>query len=161
MTPEQSAQKFDDRARNIKSNLEEMTIKAVLYVQGEIPSYPSPPAGSTYTRTGTLGRVITAFPGKNSGRKIGGSGGLARDASGRYTGKLMNDAEPLSRVEPFSGGAIGYIGGRLSYIGRVIDEDRQSSFFASYWWTLQDVLRGAHDGIIAIYRSDVLKIIRG
>lgn len=33
--------------------------KAVLYFHSKIPGYPAPPTGSTYQRTGTLGRSYT------------------------------------------------------------------------------------------------------
>lgn len=146
MTPEQAARKFENDARDIRDGLEGMTIKAVLFVQQEIPSYPAAPPTSTYRRTGTLGRVITAFPGKNAGRSLGGGGGIG------------NGGTPLSRVQSLSNGAVGYIGGRLSYIPRVIDEDRQGSRWR-HWWTLQGVLRGARDGIVKIYRAETMKIL--
>ena len=45
-------------AKDIKPELVNLTRKAVLYVHSTVPPYPAPPAGSSYRRTGTLGREI-------------------------------------------------------------------------------------------------------
>jgi hypothetical protein len=63
-------------------------------------------------------------------------------------------------VETISNGAVGYIGGRLEYIGWVIGEGEQTSFFAGYWWTLQGVIRGARDGIVAVFRDGIKALVR-
>ena len=43
----------------LKSQLEQTTKEAALYVLGTVPPYPPEPIGSTYKRSGTLGRLIT------------------------------------------------------------------------------------------------------
>jgi len=95
---------YDGKLQRIESqmpeNLKKLMTKAVIYAQGQIPSYPAPPAGSSYRRTGTLGRVVTAFPGQSGGRNLGGGGG-------------DNGGTPLTRVEMMGGGVKGVIGGRL------------------------------------------------
>ena len=45
-------------APELTRELEKTTRKAVHYVHGKVPPYPAAPAGSTYKRTGTLGRSI-------------------------------------------------------------------------------------------------------
>ena len=119
--------------------------KSILYAQGQIPAYPPPPPTSTYVRTGTLGRVVTAFPGVSGGRSLGGGGG-------------GGGGQPLTRVESIGGGVRGVIGGRLSYMPYVIDEDEQAYMHRGRWWTLQSVIRGAKTGIIQIFREGVLAL---
>ena len=46
-------------APELTSEMKKTTEKAVKYVHSQVPNYPPPPAGSTYGRTGTLGREIT------------------------------------------------------------------------------------------------------
>jgi hypothetical protein len=46
--------------------------KAVLYAHSQVPSYPAPPAGSTYRRTGTLGRSLTTSVKSLSGNEVAG-----------------------------------------------------------------------------------------
>jgi hypothetical protein len=104
-------------------------------VQSRIPPYPPPPPNSTYVRTGTLGRVITAW-------------------SGSFPGAL-------TRVESLSGGgSIGYIGGNLEYIAAVIGEGQQADAHAGRWYTLESVLRESRPGIFDIFRDAVRKAIR-
>ena len=52
--------------------------RAVLYVQQSVPPYPSPPATSTYRRTGTLGRSTTT---------------AVRDEADGVTGIIGNNVE--------------------------------------------------------------------
>ncbi|HPV07924.1 MAG TPA: hypothetical protein PLD57_12680 [Aggregatilineales bacterium] len=113
---------------------ERATRKAVLYVQGEVPDYPPAPPGSTYSRTGTLGRSVTSLAGQAPGA--------------------------LSRVERAGGHTVGIIGTAIKYAQYVIDEERQAWMHEGRWWTLQDVVRNARDGIVAIYRDMVRRLMR-
>lgn len=121
--------------------------KAVVYAQGQIPSYPAPPGGSSYRRTGTLGRVVTAFPGVAGGRNLGGGGG-------------GGDGVPLTRVESIGGGVRGVIGGRLEYLPTVVGEGTQGRAFRGRWWTLEKVIRGAKDGIIKVWRAGIVDMFK-
>lgn len=114
--------------------LERATLKAVTYVQGEVPDYPPPPPGSTYVRTGTLGRSVTSLAGRAPGA--------------------------LSRVEATGGRAVGIIGTNIRYAQYVIDEERQAWMHEGRWWTLQDVVRGARAGIVSIYQGMVRRLMR-
>lgn len=109
--------------------------KAVLYVHGQVPGYPGPPAGSSYARTGTLGRSVTAMQGQGPAA--------------------------LSRVEPFGKGVTGYVGTGLSYAPYVIDRRRQAWMHRGRFWTLQDVVEKAQSGITKILESGVQRIIDG
>lgn len=51
--------KFKHIDGNMKPMLNKTMKEAVLYVHSTVPPYPSPPAGSTYTRTDVLGGSIT------------------------------------------------------------------------------------------------------
>lgn len=142
---------YDAKLGRIESqmpdNLKKLMVKSIIYAQGQIPSYPSPPAGSTYRRTGTLGRVVTAFPGVHGGRSLGGGGG-------------DNGGTPLTRVEMMGGGVRGVVGGRLKYLPYVVDEDAQAYMHRGRWWTLQSVIKGATRGIVSIFRGGVLDLFK-
>lgn len=140
---------YDGKLQRIESELpdelKKMMKKAIIYTQGQIPPYPSPPAGSTYRRTGTLGRVITAFPGEGGGRSLGGGGG-------------DNGGTPLTRVEMMGRNVKGVIGARLEYIPLVIDEKEQAGMHRGRWWTLQRVVKGAKAGMIQVFRAGILDL---
>lgn len=130
----------------LPDELKKMMVKAIIYTQGQIPGYPSPPAGSTYRRTGTLGRVVTAFPGHGGGgRSLGGGGG-------------DNGGTPLTRVEMMGSSVKGVIGARLEYIPYVIDETEQAYMHRGRWWTLQRVVKGAKAGMIQVFRTGILDL---
>ena len=136
--------KYERIERDMPQALTKTMTRAVIYAQGQIPAYPSPPPGSAYRRTGTLGRVVTSFPGVSGGRNLGGGGGTG-------------DGVPLTRVEPIGGGVRGVIGGRLEYLPTVVGEGTQGRAFRGRWWTLEKVIRGAKAGIIKVFRADIMK----
>lgn len=106
--------------------------KSVLYVHSQVPGYPAPPAGSTYRRTGTLGRSVTTLAGGN--------------------------VHALSRIE---GGppVRGIVGTRLGYAGYVIDRLRQAWMHKGRWWTLQDVVQKSSGGIRKIWEAALKELI--
>ncbi len=130
--------------RDLPDELKRTMTRSVLYAQGQIPPYPAPPVNSWYRRTGTLGRVVTAFPGVSGGRNLGGGGG-------------GGDGTPLTRVEMIGGGVRGVIGGRLEYLPTVVGED-QGRAFRGRWWVLSKVVMGAKSGIVKIFRADIMKL---
>jgi hypothetical protein len=111
--------------------------KAVLYAQSRIPPYPPAPDTSSYTRTGTLGRVVTSMQGAhpNSLNRV--------------------EVEPLGKV-------VGVIGGNLEYLAYVVgDEDgRQAKQHTGRWYTLLGVVVGARDGILRVYRDVIKDLVR-
>lgn len=119
---------------NMPGELKKLTEKAVLYAQSEIPGYPAAPSGSTYRRKGTLGRAVTAAPG--------------------------SPLPSLTRVESLGAGVRGVIGGRLDYIGYVIDAVSQAWMHRNRWYTLQKVIEGARGGIEKIYRTGILDLFK-
>lgn len=135
--------KYERIEREFPEKGKKIMTKAVLYAQGQIPSYPAPKS-SVYRRTGTLGRTVTAFPGVNGPRNIGGGGGG------------NNGGQPLTRVESMAGGIRGVIGGRLEYMPLVIGEGEQAYMHEGHWWTLEKVIKDARPGIVKVWRAEVM-----
>ena len=137
--------KYDRIARQFPDEGKKIMTKAVIYAQSQIPSYPAANPGSSYRRTGTLGRVVTAFPGVSGGRSLGGGGG-------------SNAGVPLTRVESIGGDVRGVIGGRLSYLPYVIDEKEQAYMHVGRWWTLQKVIKDAKGGIVKVWAAGIKEL---
>lgn len=119
---------------DIKAINNTATKTAVLFVQSNIPPYPSPPPDSTYRRTGQLGRSLTAMQGRNP--------------------------DALSRVESTLFGDVGYVGTRTKYSPYVVDQDRQARVHKGRWYTLQQVLRNSRAGIVMIYKKAYRAMIK-
>ena len=119
--------------RTISNALPRVMKQAVLYGQSQIPGYPAPPDGSTYRRTGTLGRSLTSMQGQAPGA--------------------------LSRVTPLGNHTIGAIGTNIRYGPYVIGRDRQARVHRGRWYTLQSVIEDAKGGIVKIIRNGIMKYI--
>ncbi|MGW8177383.1 MAG: hypothetical protein ACWGQW_01085 [bacterium] len=116
--------------RTLGGVMNQATLKAVLYVQGQLPPYPSPKnPDSPYVRTNTLWRSLT---------HLQGSAPMA-----------------LSRKEQLGTEFHGIIGTNVKYAPYVIDEDEQAWMHVGHWWILQDEVQKAEAGIKAIYRKAV------
>lgn len=136
--------KYGRIEKEMPAVLQRLMTKSILYAQGEIPPYPAAPPASVYRRTGTLGRVVTAFPGVSGGRNLGGGSGSGGQA--------------LTRVEPLGGrGVRGVIGGRLEYLPAVVGEN-QDPAFRGRWWVLKRVVEGAKTGMVKIFRAGVMEL---
>jgi len=105
---------------------------SLLILQGSAPKYPRPPTGSTYRRTGTLGRS------------------LGTSMSGSKTSKP--DIFKITK-----GGVIqeGHYGTRLGYAPHVIgDAASQQARRMKHWWTVpQTVLAKALPKINAAFEK--------
>ncbi len=110
-----------------KDDFKRATREAVLYVQGRVPPYPPQPPTSTYVRTGQLGRSITSLQGAHP--------------------------NALGRVGELGGDIVGIIGTNLEYAPYVIDKERQAYMHKGRWYTLQDVVTKASEGIRKIYEA--------
>jgi len=127
--------KFGNLQKKFPKMLEDATMNAVLYVHKNIPKYPAQPSGSSYRRTGTLGRTITSLQGSGP--------------------------EALSRVDNAFGQVRGIVGTKLSYAPFVIDKDRQSvGHKRNGWWNLQDVVKGLRSGIKSTYAKALDAFLR-
>jgi len=110
-----------------KDDFRKATREAVLYVQGRVPPYPPPPPTSTYVQTGQLGRSITSLQGEHP--------------------------NALSRVGELGGDIVGIVGTNLEYAPYVIDKERQAYMHKGRWYTLQDVVTKASEGIRKVYEA--------
>ena len=107
--------------------------KALFHLQGSVPEYPPPPAGSRYQRTGTLGRSI-------------GLGGPA----------------DVMMVKKVGGGYESTLGTRLEYAPYVIgsSEDQPSQArHMSHWWTTQTIAEKAEPGIERLYNNSAERMV--
>lgn len=107
------------------------TMAASLLVLWEnVPGYPPPPEGSTYDRTGTLGRSL--------GSDIGG--GKGGDPS-------------IFAIKPLgSAGYEGKFGTNLEYADVVIGE-HQARVHAGRWWNIYAIAEKAADKINGLWRT--------
>lgn len=120
--------------REFPQFLSHSTTAAVLYVHSKMPKYPAQPAGSTYRRTGTLGRSVTTMQGSAPGA--------------------------LSRVESSFGDVKGIVGTRIRYATWVIDRENQTPNFRAYWWNLQDTVIGLRKGIRETYKKELNRFFK-
>ena len=104
-------------APELTSELQKTTLKAVNYVHSQVPAYPSAPAGSSYARTGTLGREINTEV-KTMGTDVVGIIGSPTP----YAPWVISD-EAAGSVGP------------------------QAWMHKGRWWVLQGVVRKAQDNI--------------
>jgi len=121
--------RLDDIERDIRPTLRDATEKAVLYVHGQVPEYPSPPPRSTYRRTGTLGREIGTEV-KELGSEIVGVIGTATV----YAPWVISDRAVGSRGP-------------------------QAGVHRGRWYTLQGVVKKARNAIIEIYQKAIHDLV--
>lgn len=107
----------------------EATMEAILlHIQGSVPAYPTQRQGSSYRRTGTLGRTL--------GVSMGGG------MSGNPDIKIIERAGTYVQAR---------FGTRLNYAPRVIGSNSQSGLFKSLgWWTMNDVAKAAEAGAVEL-----------
>jgi hypothetical protein len=112
--------------REQKPMLVRATQKALIHVNSTIPKYPAKPSGSTYRRTGTMGRSFTTE---------------VKQFFSEIVGVIGNPIEyapwVISEVE------VPGIGGP------------QADHHRGRWYTLQDVVRKARQAVIDIYLEEI------
>jgi len=111
--------------------LEKTTRKAVMYVHGKVPPYPAPPMGSTYKRTGTLGRSI------NTKVKTMGSNVVGLIGSNMSYAPWVISEEEIDGVGP-----------------------QTFTHKTTGWYTLHAVVRKAQDAVNKIFESMVKRLTR-
>jgi hypothetical protein len=105
-----------------------LTVTSALTVLWEnVPPYPSPPDGSTYDRTGTLGRSL-------------GSG-----TSGGAAGK-----PDVFVVKALGSGYEGRFGSNVDYAPYVIGEGTQSKHMG-HWWTIKTIAEKSQEKILRLF----------
>jgi hypothetical protein len=121
--------RFGGFPRRVAGAIQKALDAALLELQGSVPPYPTPPTGSTYIRTGTLGRSLGA----------------------NLTGGKIGRAD-LYQVRPVGNhGFEAQWGTRLGYAPYVIGATRQAGHMR-HWWTLKNVAANARRGIGRIFQ---------
>lgn len=121
--------RFGGFPRQVAKAIQNALDAALLELQGSVPPYPNPPAGSTYIRTYTLGRILGAD----------------------MTGGKLGRAE-IYEVRPVGNhGFEAQWGTRLGYAPFVIGATRQAGHMG-HWWTLKNVAANASRGITRIFQ---------
>lgn len=105
---------------------------SLLALWGSVPPYPAPPEGSTYRRTGTLGRTLGSSEG----------GGQSGDHPTIYQVKSLG-----------SGNYEGHFGTNLEYAPYVIGDNTQAWMHKGRWWVMADVARAAGDKITQVFST--------
>jgi hypothetical protein len=97
----------------------------------KVPPYPQQDSGSTYRRTGTLGRSL------GSGMQGGAEG-----------------SPSVYKVRSLGGGNVeGVFGTNLDYAPLVIGEGTQAGMHSSRWWTIRTIAERAADKIEKIWQQ--------
>lgn len=123
--------KIDKMIVNATPEIERATRKALLYMHGQLPPYPAPRPGQTYTRTGTLGRKITTEVRTLSASEVQGLIGT----NVKYAPWVISNA------------AIGKVG-------------PQAWMHKGRWWTLQEEVAKQRSKMIEIYKDAVHRMVR-
>lgn len=123
--------RLDSLAKGMAGALKEASGEAALYAHSQVPPYPTAPTGSTYRRTGTLGRSITTDVRTLGSKYVGVIGTATVYAPWVISEKPVGSRGPQAWM----------------HVGR--------------WWTLHGVVRGAHDEIMRIYRKAILGLFGG
>lgn len=109
-------------------------LKAILYLHGKTPGYPPEPMGSTYRRTGTLGRSVTSLQGGAPGA--------------------------ISRVRSMGKSIQGIWGTNVEYAQWVIDEGKQAKAHVGRWFTLQGILEEEEGEVRMILDTGIQELIK-
>ena len=118
-------------APELTMELEKTTRKAVNYVHGKVPAYPSPPPESTYGRSGELGREINTEVKSMGSNIVGLIGSPTPYAPWVISDKEVRGIGPQTRTHTATG-----------------------------WYTLQAVVRKAQDAVNRIFEDMVRRLIR-
>lgn len=108
----------------LKSHLRTTMRNSMYVVHSSVPSYPAPPASSTYRRTGTLGRSLI----------IGNMG----------AGNILEIKDTGIGIE-------GRFGTRLHYAQYVIGETTQAWMHRGRWWTMADLRQRAEPKVQKLF----------
>jgi hypothetical protein len=104
-------QRFGNSHPIVQRELKRAMLRAVLGELQRMPPYPPPPAGSTYSRTGYLGRSLTALVGRV--------------------------ADAASEVREAGDDIEGVVGTNVVYAGYVIGQS-QAKAHRGRWWQLEE-----------------------
>lgn len=122
--------RLDRMAGDVMPDLKKATDRAVKFVHSRVPKYPPAPVGSTYRRTGTLGREIGTEVRALSSEIVGVIGTADVKAPWVISDRRVGSRGPQTWWHEKNG-----------------------------WYTLQGVVMKARDGIIAIYQKAVNELV--
>jgi len=122
MNPPDLLQRMAKYPKELDREMNKTTEAAVLHVHASVPPYPAVPVGSSYIRTGTLGRSLAIGDGQNIKT-------VKRLGQGRYEGRF---------------------GTRLYYAPHVIGTLTQARHM-KHWWTMKTVKDKAQAGIQKLF----------
>ena len=114
----------------LKAAMDATMDAAMLVLWENVPPYPPPPDGSTYTRTGTLGRTLGSGPG----------GGKASGTPEVY------------EVRELGGGYVGRFGTNLEYAPYVIGDDDQARHM-QHWWKIGSIAGKSEEKIRGLFAT--------
>ena len=129
--------KFAGYPGRLKTAMGKAMWASLLILWENVPPYPAKPQGSSYDRTGTLGRSLGVMEG---GGKAGKPTVYSVTGSGTQT--------------------IGKFGTNLNYAQYVVDPDRQAWMHKGRWWTMKHIKNKSVDKIKALWDDIVKKAIR-
>ena len=132
---EKTIQRFSSAPRKLTELMRKGMEASLEVLHQSVPPYPSEPQGSSYSRTGTLGRSL------GSGFEGGASGGKPTVYS--ITGSGQN--------------VTGTFGTNLKYAKYVIDPDHQAYMHKGRWWTMRNIKDHAYKKVIEVWDN----IVRG
>lgn len=73
-------------------------VRGLARLQNTMATYPAPPSGSTYRRTGSYGRQFTQEVSESGDGITGTLGNAVRDKRGRSYGPYVGDSERQARI---------------------------------------------------------------
>ncbi len=126
--------KFQNAPRELNKHLNKAMDKSILYIQQKLPPYPAPPENSTYRRTMTLGRSLTARRGQQTGA--------------------------IAEVKSLAGEVRGVVGTAIPYAQYVIGKGRQARIHRGRWWVFEDEVEGAIPGVIKIFEAEIDQFLK-
>ena len=119
--------------------VEDATMDASLLTLWEnVPPYPEPPDGSTYTRTGTHGRKLGS----------GFDGGKGGGKPSIYTKKRLGT------------GFEGRFGTNNEYSKYVIGDDTQAWMHQGRWYQMKDIAEKSKDKIVKLWDTAMEKLAK-
>jgi len=139
MTPPDLLQRMAAYPKDLDREMRKTSEAALLHVQGSVPAYPPQKAGSSYARTGTLGRTLGSSM----------SGGVAGSP----------DIKAIKRIG--QGKYEARFGTRLFYAPDVIGTGTQKSLFKRLgWWTMRAVQKLAEPGIVKLFNAMAERMVK-
>jgi hypothetical protein len=132
---DEAIQKYQGASKKLERAMRQTMNNSLLVLHENVPPYPSPPEGSTYRRTGTLGRTLGSGPG----------GGVAGKPDIYQVTGSMNNIQ-------------GAFGTRLNYAPYVISDDKQARMHKGRWFTMSTIADRARAKITKLW-NDLIDVI--